>query len=178
MESAKETPEYAKLMIDGLKEAGVTMVTALPEGLLRSFYRLAAEDPDIHYVRVGNEADMPGIVVGAYLGGKRAVMVMENQGLRQACQPIAHFAFASHMPMVMMMSFRGDLGESHHWGHHHAQTMAPILNALRIPFRVVRRLEEIKPAIRRVFSHVNSSQWPYALVLSGECVEDPRYAES
>ncbi|MBI4321722.1 MAG: sulfopyruvate decarboxylase [Chloroflexi bacterium] len=177
MSSTASNPRYAELMIEGLKEADVKIVTALPEGLLRSFYRMAADDPDIHYVRVSNEADMPGIVAGAYLGGTRAVMVMENQGIRQACHPIGHYAFASHMPMVMFLSFRGDFGEGNWWGHHHSQTMEPILKAFRIPFRVVRRLEQIKPNIKRAFDHANASQWPVALVFSGECVEVSTYAK-
>ncbi|MBI4321641.1 MAG: sulfopyruvate decarboxylase [Chloroflexi bacterium] len=178
MEQAKEVPRYAQLMLEGLKEAGVSVVTALPDGLLRSFYRVAAEDPDIRYIRVSNEADMPGIVVGAYLGGKRAVMVMENSGLRQACEPICRLAFADHMPMVMFMPYRGDLGEANAWGHSHAQTMEPMLNALRIPYRVIRNLDEIKPNIKRALIHTDSSQWPVALIFAGECVEVPSHEKA
>lgn len=177
MELGRETPQYAELMVEGLKEAGVTIVTALPDSLFRSFYRLASEDPAIRYVPVSNEADMPGIAAGAYLGGKRAVMVMENSGIRQACEPIARFAFSSHMPLVMLMPFRGDIGEYNHWGHAHAQTMEPILNALRIPFRVLRQLNEIKGHIKRAVRHADTSQWPVALIFSGECAEVPFYAE-
>lgn len=177
MELPKETPRYAQLFIQGLKDAGVRIVTALPESLLGSVYRHVAHDPEIRYIPVTNESEMPGIVAGAYLGGKRAVMIMENSGLRQACEPIARFSLCHQMPMVMIMSFRGELGEYNWWGHNHAQTMEPILNALRIPFRFVRHLEEIKPAIKRALIHTDSSQWPVALVFTGECVEVPSYAK-
>lgn len=173
----QEAPRYAHLMIEGLKEAGVTIVTALPESLLRGFYRAVAQDQDIRYIRVSNEADMPGILAGAYLGGKRAVMVMENSGLRQACEPIARFAFTHHMPLVMLMAFRGEFGEYNWWGHAHAQTMEPILNALRVRFRFIRQLSEIKPDIKRAVRHADSGQWPVALIFSGECVEVPHYAK-
>lgn len=169
-------PTYAELMIQGLREAGVTLVTALPESLLGGFYRAVAQEPGIRYVRVSNEADMPGILAGAYLGGKRAVMVMENSGLRQACEPIARFAFTYHMPLVILMAYRGDLGEYNWWGHAHAQVMEPLLQVLRIPFRVIRTLDEIKPAIKRAVRHADSGQWPVALIFSGQCVEVPPYA--
>jgi len=168
--------EYARSILEALKAANVEIVTALPESLLADFYRSVEQDPDIHYVRVSNEQDMPGILAGAYLGGKRAVMFMENSGLRQACEPITRFAYNNHLPLVMMMAYRGDWGEYNWWGIPHGQTMGPILDALRIPYKVVRRLADIQPLIRSGIRHAESSQWPVAIVFSGECVEVPSYA--
>ena len=175
---AGAVPRYAELILEGLKEAEVSIVTALPESLLKSLYRLLMADEDIRYVLVANEAEMPGIAAGAYLGGKKAVMIMENSGLRQALEPIARFALSHQVPLVMMMAYRGDFGERTWWGHSHAQTMEPILNALRIPYRVVRRLEEIKPAITKAVTHADSSQYPTAVVFADECLEAPRYAQN
>jgi hypothetical protein len=53
---------------------------------------------------------------------------------------------------------------------------APILEALRIPHRLVTEPDEIKPAIKRAFKHADGSNWPVALVFSGNCVERPAYA--
>ncbi len=175
-ENSDATPDYARTFIDGLKEAGVGLVTALPESLLKSVYRMCAEDPDIRYIPVTNEGEMPGICAGAYVVGARALMIMENSGIRQESEPIARFSFRSAIPMVIALSYRGDFGERNFWGHNHAQTMEPMLNALRIPFRYVRRVDQIKPAFVRAFAHADASQWPAALVFSGDCVEGVDYA--
>jgi sulfopyruvate decarboxylase subunit alpha len=167
----REVPEYAKVFLAGVKEAGVSIVAALPDSLLAGIYRECALDNSIRYVTVSNEADLPGIVAGCYLVGKRALMIMENSGLRQACEPLARFALGRSIPMVMVVSFRGDLGEQNWWGHNHAQTMIPILKALRITFRIISKLEDIKSSISKAFLHADSSQMPVALVLTGECVE-------
>jgi len=171
-----DPPEYARIFVDGLKEVGIGVVTALPDSLLKSAYRLCAADPDIRYIPVTNEGEMPGICAGAYVVGAKALMVMENSGLRQASEPIARFSFRSGIPMVMALTYRGDFGEANFWGHNHAQTMEPMLNALRIPFRFVRRHDQIKPALRRAFAHADASQWPTALIFSGDCVEGADYA--
>jgi sulfopyruvate decarboxylase subunit alpha len=171
-DGVKEVPQYARLFMQGLKEVGVGIVAALPESLLASIYRECARDESIRYITVSNEADLPGIVAGAYLVGKKALMVMENSGLRQACEPLARFALGRSVPMVMVISFRGDLGERNWWGHNHAQTMVPILEALRITYRLISKLEEIKPALAKAFLHADSSQMPVALVFTGECVEN------
>jgi len=177
MDRHLEAQSAADLILEGLKEAKVEIVACLPESLLKSTYRRISEDRGIHYITVSNEADMPGILVGAYLGGKRAIMMMENSGLRQACEPIARFAFTHHIPLVMMMAFRGGFPERMWWGHSHAQTMVPILDALRIPYWFVRRRVDIKNLISGAYVHADSSQWPVALVFTKECVEVPSYAE-
>jgi len=171
----KELPEYAKLFMEGLKEAGVSVVCAVPESLLAGIYRGCARDNAIRFIPVTNEAELPGICAGTYLAGKKAIMVMENSGLRQACEPIARFSFCHAMPLVMALSFRGEWGERNWWGHNHAQTMEPILNALRIPFRFISKLSQIKPAIGKAYYHADSSNWPVAMVFTGECVEVPVY---
>lgn len=165
-------PEHsAATIVGGLKQAGVSLVAYLPDSLLRSTYRLLREDPDIRTVLASNEADLPGIVVGAYLGGVRAVMMMENSGVRQACEPIARFTYSYRFPMVMLMSHRGGFPEQTWWGHAHAQTMGPVLDALRIPWRVLESPADVGPAVEGAFIHSRSSHWPVALVLSGGCLE-------
>lgn len=170
-----EVAEYAKLLLAGLNEAGVALVAAVPDSHMKGAHRLLREQNKIRYVLAGNEADLPGICAGAYMGGKKALMIMENSGLRQACEPISRFAFTHHMPLVMIMSYCGDFGERNWWAINHAQTMEPLLQALRIPFRIISDLDEIRPSIGRAFMHADSSQWPVALVFTGSCLEVPAY---
>jgi sulfopyruvate decarboxylase subunit alpha len=170
-----EVPDYARLLLAGLKEARVAVVAAVPDSHMKSAHRLLREQNEIRYVLAGNEADLPGICAGAYMGGKKALMIMENSGLRQACEPLSRFAFTHHMPLVMIMSYCGDFGERNWWAINHAQTMEPLLQALRIPFRIISDPDEIKPNIERAFMHADSSQWPVALVFTGNCLEVPAY---
>jgi sulfopyruvate decarboxylase subunit alpha len=176
MLEAEAIAPYAKLFLEGLHEAGVSIVAALPDSKLASIYRACAADPQIRYIPVTNEAELPGIVAGAYLGGKRALMVMENSGLRQGCEAIVRFAYCHAMPLVMVMSYRGDLGEPNWWGHNHAEVMEPLLNALRIPYFFVARHPEIKPAVAKALVHADASQWPVALIFREDCVDGFKHA--
>jgi len=171
-ERPRTIPAYARLFMEGLEEANVTVVAAVPDSKLASVYRLCEADPRIRYVPVTNEAELPGIVAGAYLGGKRAVMIMENSGIRQGCEAIVRFAYCHGMPLVMVVSYRGELGEMNWWGHNHAQVMEPLLRAMRIPYFFIDKLDKIKPSLLKAQVHANSSQWPIALIFMGECVDD------
>lgn len=164
-------PRYARACLDAFHSAGVKIVTAVPESLLKSVFAALPHEPGIRYVRASNEADMPGIVAGAYLGGSRALMMMENSGLRQACEPIARFSHAHHVPLVMLVSHRGDFGEPNWWGHNHHQVMAPLLQALKIPMRIVNQIDVLESELTKAYTHADASQWPVCLVLGGECIE-------
>lgn len=169
--ATKPIARYAELFIEGLREAKINVVAALPDSKLASVFRACAAEPSIRYIPVSNEAELPGIVAGAYLGGGRALMVMENSGLRQCCEALTRFAYCHSMPMVMVMSLRGELGEPNWWGHNHAEVMEPLLQALRIPYFFVSRHAEIKPSIRKALVHTDASQWPVALIFREECLD-------
>jgi sulfopyruvate decarboxylase subunit alpha len=178
MSESSTVPAYARLFMEGLADANVTIVAALPDSKLASVYRLCEADPRIRYVPVTNEAELPGIVAGAYLGGKRAVMIMENSGLRQGCEAIVRFAYCHGMPLVMVMSYRGELGEMNWWGHNHAEVMEPLLKALRIPYFFVDKNEKIKSSLVKAQIHANTSQWPVALIFMEECVDVAKHAKN
>lgn len=164
------TPESVDAVIRGLKAAGVTVVAYLPDSLLKELYPALDAHPGIRTVQVTNEGEGAAICGGVFLSGKRAVLVMENSGLRASAEPLARMGLGSGIPVVMVMSYRGELGENNWWAVPHGITMEPMLNALRIPYRVVRHEEEIEQAV------VDSYEWSYsayyhsAVVLAGGIV--------
>src|SRR5258708_5212122 len=143
-------------VIRGLKKAGVGIVCYLPDSLFKELYPALDADPDIRTIRVTNEGEGAAICGGVFLSGRRAVLVMENSGLRASVEPLARMGLGAGIPVVMIMSYRGELGENNWWAIPHGITMEPVLQALRTPYRIVRALEEIEPAI------VDSYEWSYA----------------
>src|SRR5580692_1574585 len=134
-------------VIAGLKAAGVSVVCYLPDSLLKELYPALDRDPDIRTIRVTNEGEGASICGGVWLSGKRAALVMENSGLRASIEPLARMGMGAGIPVVMIMSYRGELGENNWWAIPHGVTMEPVLNALRIPYRIVREEPEIEQAI-------------------------------
>ena len=135
-------------VIAGLKGAGVSVVCYLPDSLLKDLYPALDRDPDIRTIRVTNEGEGAAICGGVWLSGKRAVLVMENFGLRASIEPLARMGMGAGIPVVMLMSYRGDLGENNWWAIPHGMTMEPLLNAMRIPYRIVDREAAASSAVR------------------------------
>ena len=117
-----------------------------------------------------NEGEGAAICGGIFLSGKRAALVMENSGLRASIEPLARMGLGAGIPVVMLMSYRGELGENNWWAIPHGITMEPVLDALRIPYQVVREEDKIERAITDAYAWSYASYYHSAVALGGEVV--------
>ena len=162
--------EAVEAVIRGLKRAGVSVATYLPDSLLKELYPALDADPDIRTIPVTNEGEGAAIAGGVFLSGKRAVLVMENSGLRAATEHLARLGLGAGIPVVMIMSYRGELGENNWWAIPHGITMEPVLKALRIPYRVVREEEAIEQSIVDAYDWSYNAYYHSAVALGGSVV--------
>jgi sulfopyruvate decarboxylase subunit alpha len=157
-------------VVAGLKAAGVSVVCYLPDSLLKELYPALDRDNDIRTIRVTNEGEGAAICGGVWLSGKRAALIMENSGLRASIEPLARMGMGAGIPVVMIMSYRGDLGENNWWAIPHGMTMEPLLNAMRIPYRIVDRADHIRRAIGDAYTWAHTAYYHSAVVLAGTLV--------
>src|SRR4051794_41932999 len=73
--------EKAKLVVQGMKEAGINFAVGVPDAQFIEVYKMAEQDPDIQYVGAANEAEAAGISMGAWLGGKKNAPGVADPGL-------------------------------------------------------------------------------------------------
>jgi sulfopyruvate decarboxylase subunit alpha len=163
-------PSAVGQVIAGLKAAGVSVVCYLPDSLFKQLYPALDRDPDIRTIRVTNEGEGAAICGGIWLSGKRSALIMENSGLRAATEPLARMGMGAGIPVVMIMSYRGDLGENNWWAIPHGMTMEPLLNAMRIPYRIVDREDAIGRAIADAYAWSHTAYYHSAVVLTGSIV--------
>jgi sulfopyruvate decarboxylase subunit alpha len=157
-------------VISGLKRAGVSVVCYLPDSLFKELYPALDADQDLRTVRVTNEGEGAAICGGVFLSGKRAALVMENSGLRAATEHLARLGLGAGIPVIMLMSYRGELGENNWWAIPHGITMVPILDALRTPYRIVRDASQVERAITDAYDWSYASYHHSAVILGGELV--------
>lgn len=160
-----------ELVKEALKEAGVEVIVTLPESNFKELYPALAQDPDFRYIPVTNEGEGVSIAAGCWLGGKKAIMLMENAGLRVALEPLARLGMTHGIPVLMILCNTGDIGERNWWGIAHGKTTKPLLQAMQIPYIEVRKVDEVKDAIKRAVNHISVSLYHVALILGGEVTE-------
>jgi sulfopyruvate decarboxylase subunit alpha len=163
-------PDAVAEVLRGLREARVSTACYLPDSLFKGLYPALDAAPDIRTIRVTNEGEGAAICGGVFLSGKRAVLVMENSGLRASIEPLARMGMGAGIPVVMVMSYRGELGENNWWAIPHGMTMEPLLGAMRIPYRVVTKHEDIARAIVDAYAWSYASYYHSAVCLGGSTV--------
>lgn len=154
----------ADLAFNGLLEAGVEVVVALPDSLLAPLCYKIKFSERIRYIQATHESDCVGIACGLSLSGVRSLVLMENSGLRNACETIARLQFSHHIFTCYLVSDRGAFGERNWWGQAHHETMLPMLSMLRIPWEYLNAISELPGALGRAFDTLAAGQSGAALI--------------
>ncbi|MEE8448673.1 MAG: sulfopyruvate decarboxylase [Thermodesulfobacteriota bacterium] len=162
--------EVARQVLAALKSAGIDFVAFLPDTALIELDRMVADDPDLISVPVANEGDGIAACGGAWLGGKRPAMIMENAGLFLATYALMRSSISFGFPVLLVMSYRGEFKEARWFSVPNGWASEPLLKALRIPYAVVRRRAEIAAAIENVQSSLSSQQYPAGILFGGETI--------
>lgn len=157
----------AKLLVAEMKAAGINFVVCLPDTGLRGVYFLTRDDPYFQFVPVTNEEEGVCIAAGAWLGGKKSIMVMENSGLRVASEALAGLGISRGIPVLLLMSYRGCLGDGNWWAVDHGVVMEPMLKALRIPYCIIDKEEDIEGSLQRALKTLSASNNHVAVIMSG-----------
>src|SRR6202165_2232258 len=123
----------SKLIYDALKACDVKIMSALPETWLVHLIRMADEDPDTILVRIAKEEEAIGISAGAHLAGVNSALLMQNHGFLAAINPIVSLALLYKIPLLMLISYRGHMGERDPWQTQGGMVPEPLLRTLGIP---------------------------------------------
>jgi len=155
----------SRLIYDALKACGVRLVSALPETWLVHLMRMAEDDPEMILVRLAKEEEGVGISAGAHLAGVQSAMLMQNHGFLASINGIVSCAQLYRIPLLMLISYRGEFGERDPWQTEGGGVTEDLLRALRIPFSSLDSPEHVARRIAKGQTLAASSNKPVALLL-------------
>jgi sulfopyruvate decarboxylase subunit alpha len=164
--------ENSKAVFEGIKAAGITSVSALPETWLGLMLQWAEADPEIRLVQVAKEEEAVGIAAGAYFAGEPHVLLMQNHGFLAAINGIVSLAQLYSIPLCMLVALRGHWGEPYAWHTRGGIVTEPVLRALGIPFEYARDPKQVARQIREAYTFSESSLSPVALLLTRDLMEE------
>ncbi|HEV3365606.1 MAG TPA: thiamine pyrophosphate-binding protein [Acidimicrobiia bacterium] len=160
------SPARAAILHQALRQAGIGMVATLPETWLVPLLAAVDADPDIRLVEVAKEDEAVGIAMGAHLAGGRAAALMQNHGLFAALNAVVSGALLYRIPLLLLISDRGHLGERDPWQTEGGRHTRRVLDAVGI---VHDELVDPDTAARKVADAATlaeSSLLPVALLLT------------
>ena len=165
----------SQLVYDAIKQVGVTLVSALPETWLVHLIRMADEDPDMTLVRLAKEEEGVGISAGAHFGGVKSAMLLQNHGFLQSINGIVGISLLYKIPLLMLVTDRGTLGEKDPWQTEGGKYTRPVLDALHIAHDDLARPDEVGPKVAKAMTLAQSSLSPVALLLNRDLMwEEPK----
>ncbi len=151
---------------DVLRRNDVRLVTYIPDNVLTPLIRAIEEDDFFTSFSATREEEALGIVAGAWMGGMRGIVLMQTSGFATLPNALASLAVPFQIPVLMMVSERGTLGEFNVGQALVAKTKRPVLDALAIEHHTLSRLDEVEFITDRTIRQAVATQLPACLILS------------
>ncbi|PTX60240.1 phosphonopyruvate decarboxylase [Melghirimyces profundicolus] len=91
-----------------LQRLGFSFYSGVPCSFLKNLINYAINECE--YVAAANEGDAVAIASGAWLAGKKSVVLMQNSGLTNAVSPLVSLSYPFRIPVLGFVTLRGEPG--------------------------------------------------------------------
>jgi sulfopyruvate decarboxylase subunit alpha len=165
--TAMETDEAnnaAAAIVAGLKKAGINFVASLPDEKMVALIRAVEKDADLKHVSLCREEEGIGICAGAYLGGRKTAIIMQNAGFLNSCNALTTTSLQFQIPLLMLIYYAGDIGDRGFTTL--GSVTEPVLQAMGFRSYVLRRREEIDAILSGAQILADDSKRPVAVLLA------------
>ncbi|MBH66869.1 MAG: phosphonopyruvate decarboxylase [Rhodospirillaceae bacterium] len=129
------------------KKHGVKTVGYVPDAGLTDLINSCEADNDIRSVVTTTEEEGIGLSAGAWLGGDKSAVLMQSSGVGNTVNAIASIISSCQFPLFMIVTMRGQYGESNPWQIPMGQAVEPVLKSLGVHVFEVETDEEATEAI-------------------------------
>jgi sulfopyruvate decarboxylase subunit alpha len=162
--------DLAQKLVTSLREAGIDVITYLPETRLSQILPLIRSDDSFKLIPVSSEAEAITIGAGAALGGKQVAVYMECTGLYVSCYSILSIAKRFGVPLLLLIAHLGSFADQRNNSVYaiSGAYVTPVLDALEIQYRLVETGDNLETCIKDAARHTNALKLPVALLFSGE----------
>jgi sulfopyruvate decarboxylase alpha subunit len=149
-----------------LKRNQVKLAVYVPDRVLTPLIKSLHDDNDFTSFAATREEEALGILTGAWMGGLRGVLLMQTSGFATLPNVLASLAVPYQIPLIMIVSERGTLGEFNLGQAMVCRTMRPVLQSLGIEHHTIARLDELEFILDRSIKQAIATQAPTCLILS------------
>lgn len=168
MMSATDAPQttWHAILRQALKDNDVRLVTYVPDNVLRPLIEGIHADPFFTAFTCAREEEAVGIVTGASMAGMRGIVMMQTSGFATLPNVLASLPVAFQVPVLMVVSERGTMGEFNPGQAIVCRTMRPILDSMGIEHHTMTRLDEAAFMADRTIRQAFATRWPACLIIS------------
>lgn len=141
-------------------------MTYIPDNVLTPLIDAVHADPYFRVLCPAREEEAVGIVAGAWMAGARGITLMQTSGFATLANVLASLIVPYQIPLLMLISERGTLGDHQLGQAIVCRTMRPVLQTLGIEHFGIERLDDVEFVVDRMAKQAYATQAPAAIILS------------
>lgn len=146
MDSTAATADWQEAIFKTLKHGGVRQIAYVPDAGHAHVIRRAGADPDIEDIVLTTEEEGVALCAGAWLGGQRAVLLMQSSGVGN-CVNMFSLLAAADFPFLALVTMRGEYAEFNRWQAPMGQATQAALELMGIHVMRASRPDEVEPIV-------------------------------
>jgi phosphonopyruvate decarboxylase len=158
----------ADAFLDPAAAAGFDFYTGVPCSFLTPVINRVISRTDLTYVPATSEGEATAIAAGAWLAGRKTVLICQNSGLGNAINPLTSLNRPFRIPTLMIVTWRGEPRLKDEPQH---ELMGRITDALLDNIEVPHapfpsELTDVMPALEVARAAMKETDLPYAFIMA------------
>lgn len=167
--------DWPQALFEALKALEVRQVAHVPDAGHARLIQLCLDEPAMTTVSLTTEEEGIALAAGAWLGGQRAALLMQSSGAGN-CINMLGLLQTCRMPLLMLITMRGEFGEFNPWQIPMGQATRTVLEAMGA---VVERLDDpvlAGPQVAGLGRMAYEGQRPVALLIGQRLIGAKSFA--
>ncbi len=150
------------------RERGFDFYTGVPCSFLTPMINRVISDRALDYVGAASEGEAVAIASGAWLAGRKTVVMCQNSGLGNTVNPLTSLNFPFRVPTLMIVTHRGQPGLADEPQHElMGEITESVLDVMRIPNAAFPQDDgAVVPAIEAAEHAMDEAGLPFAFVMA------------
>ena len=160
-------------LLKELSKYGYNFFTGVPCSHLTSVINGVINSKTIKYVGATSEGESVGIASGAWLAGKKSVVMIQNSGLGNTINPLTSLNYPFRIPILLISTWRGDPKTNDEPQHKLiGEKTRKILELIKVKNDI---FPTNKSGLQKILAKINKSinkfSLPYCLIMRKNSIE-------
>jgi sulfopyruvate decarboxylase alpha subunit len=158
-------PDWPAQIHRELAAAGVTLVGYVPDAGHKSLIQLCQGDRRMRAVVLTSEEEGIGLAAGAWLGGRKSVLLMQSSGVGNLVNVLG-MVKVCRFPLLLIVTMRGEQGEFNPWQVPMGENTARVLDAMGVAVRQASEAPTVAAHVRAALGLAYGTQSAQAVLIA------------
>jgi sulfopyruvate decarboxylase alpha subunit len=157
-----------------LKNEGISIFSYVPDAGHKVLIDRALLDDTIAAIPLTSEQEGIGIAAGAYLGGLKAVLLMQSSGVGNCINQLSLIKHGQ-FPFLTIISMRGEFGEGNPWQYAMGEAVIPSLESIGVKCLKIYNQDDVSKTIQSALTMTFKAERSIAVLLSQKLLGSKKF---